>query len=369
MDEKFWRGNLAAAPLPQLLFSFWERKTSGRLRIQGEGAERNLFLSKGDLALAEGFYSETAFTQRLIQNEILTAHQVEDNINYASENKVSFFRALIELGLLSPSQAWEILTEFWQEDLAPLFDWQQADYAFEACSNPSEVRVLAAASTPDFILRGIRGMKNFSLIESSLPADAESLQVLSPSYADTLKLDPHERYILGLLQHTPRLQDLYAQSQLGKQETKRVIFAFLQVGLAGLAQQKNNKAKPLPELSSAGLEKIWSEFNDKCSYIFKYISKEIGPVALNVLEKALDEVRAKLGPPLQGLELRGGDGRIEFKPFPLVSLNVYNEENFRNFVRLLNEILMAEVLAVKKTLGNAHEAAVVKNLERIGEPT
>jgi hypothetical protein len=261
------------------------------------------------------------------------------------------------------------LTNFWQEELVPLFEWRQGDYVFEAGSNLPEAQVLAVASTPDFIIRGIRGMKNFSLIESSLPADGDSLRVLSPSYADALKLDPHERYILGLLQHTPRLQDLYAKSQLGKQETQRVIFAFLQLGLAGLPQQKNDKAKPLPEFSSAGLEKTWSDFNDKCSYIFKYISKEIGPVALNVLEKALDEVRAKLGPPLQGLELRGGDGRIEFKPFPLVSLNFHNEENFRNFVRLLNEILMAEVLAVKKTLGNVHEAAVVKNLERIGEPT
>jgi len=369
MDENFWSGNLAAAPVAQLLFRFWERKTSGRLRIQAGGAEKKLRLLKGDLALAEDFCSETGFAQRLIHNEILTGPQVEETANYARVNKISFFRALIERGLLSPSRAWEMLTDFWQEDLAPLFDWRQGDYVFEAGSNLPEAEVLAVAFTPEFIIRGIRGMKNFGLIESSLPAGGDSLRVLSPSYADTLKLDPHERYILGLLQHTPRLQDLYAQSQLGKQETQRVIFAFLQVGLAGLPQQKNNKAKPLPEFSSAGLEKIWSDFNDKCSYIFKYISKEIGPVALNVLEKALDEVRAKLGPPLQGLELRGGDGRIEFKPFPVVSLNLYNEENFRNFLLFLNEILMAEVLAVKKTLGNAHEAAVVKNLERIGEPT
>jgi hypothetical protein len=34
---------------------------------------------------------------------------------------------------------------------------------------------------------------------------------------------------------------------------------------------------------------------------------------------------------------------------------------------VLNEILTAEVLAVKKALGNAHEAGVIKSLERIGE--
>lgn len=367
MDENSWRENLAATPLAQLLFRIWERKKSGHLRIQGDGVEKNLCFSKGDLALAEGFISERDFQTKLMLTHILNSQQVEESISYARENKISFPRALVECGLLSPSRAWEILTDFWREDLIPLFDWPQADCVFDSGTNPAEAQIFTAVSTLAFILQGIRRMKNFSLIEAFLPPDTESLQVLSPAHADILKLDAPEKYVLNIIQPSPRLQDLYAQSQLGKKETQRVIFTLFHLGLAGLSQQKN-KLRPPAELSSAGLEKIWSDFNDKCSYIFKYTSKEIGPVALNVLEKALDEVRAKLGPPLQGLELRA-DGRIEFKPFPLMSLNLYNEESFKNFIRVLNEILVAEVLAVKKTLGNAHEAAVVKNLERIGEPT
>lgn len=327
--------------------------------------EKNLYLLKGDLALTEGCFSEEDFGKRLMLNNILTSEQVGEATRYAREKKISFPRALVERGLLPPSRAWEILTDFWREDLVPLFDWPQAEYVFDSNSNLPEARIFTVASSPEFIAEGIRRMKNFSLIEAVLPSDSESLQVLSPAHADLVKLEAHEKYVLNIIQHSPRLEDLYTLSQLGKKETQRVIFALLNLGLAGLSQQKN-KVKPPPELSSAGLEKIWGDFNDKCSYIFKYISKEIGPVALNVLEKALDDVRAKLGPPLQGLELRV-DGRIEFKPFPLMSLNLYNEENFRNFIWVLNEILVAEVLAVKKTLGNAHEAAVVKNLERIGE--
>ena len=367
MNENSWRGNLASTPLPQLLFRIWERKESGGLRIQGQGAEKNILFSQGELSLAEGFFSEEDFARRLITRNILPSEQVEETSRSACENKTSFLRALVERGFLPASRAWQVLTDFWQEDLAPLFDWPQADFVFDSSPAIPEAQVYAVASTPEFIIQGIRGMKNFYLIEAFLPSDSASLQVLSPAYADFLKLDAPERYVLTILPHAPSLQGLYSISQLGKKETQRVIFALLHLGLAGLAQPRN-KVKPPPDFSSAGLEKIWSDFNDKCSFIFKYISKEIGPVGLNVMEKALDEVRTKLGPPLQGLELRA-DGRIELKPFPLLSLNLYNEESFKNFIRVLNEILVAEVLAVKKTLGNAHEAAVVKNLERIGEST
>jgi hypothetical protein len=208
-------------------------------------------------------------------------------------------------------------------------------------------------------------MKKVDLIGNFLPAETEAVQLLSPAYADHLHLAPHEKYVLGILRVSPRLSDVYAQSQVGRWETQKALFAFLTLGLAGLSPTPN-QTKPSPELSSAGLEKIWSGFNDKCSYIHRYISKEIGPVGLSVLEKSLEEVRMRLSPPFQGLELRT-DGRVEFSPFPLMSLTLFTEDSRKQFIRVLNEILMAEILAVKKTLGNAHEAGVVKSLERIGE--
>jgi hypothetical protein len=279
---------------------------------------------------------------------------------------MSYPRALVELSIFPPSRVWESLFEFWMEELFPIFDWQKEEFTFDPAVAVAEARIFVLTSTLNFILRGIRRMKNHDLIASGLPADAPSVRILSPAHAAALHLAPHESYVLGLLQHNPRLSDVLALSQLGNRETKKVLFALFSLGLAG-PSQPSQRARPSPELSSAGLEKVWAEFNDKCAFIYKYISKEIGPVAWSVLEKSLDEVRTRLEPPLHALALRT-DGRIEFKPFPLMSLNLFTEETRTTFVRMLNEILVAEVLAVKKTLGNAHEAAVVRNLEKIGEP-
>jgi hypothetical protein len=366
MAEEIGRGNLVVTPFPRLLFRIWEKQDSGRLSIRTGGFEKSVFLIKGDLALVEGHFSGELFLKSLLSAQVLTALQAEKCSSDSRENKISYPRSLIEQEIASPSRVWGWLTEFWMEEIWGEFDRPRADLTFQLGMPPQESQVYAIFPTPTVILDGIRRMKNHSLIEAALPKETEFLQLLSPTHANHFPFAPHEKHVLRMLRQSPRLGDLYALSQIGKRETQKALFAFLTLGLAGVSPAAG-AAKAPPELSSAGLEKIWSGFNDKCSYIYKYISKEIGPVGLSVLEKALEEVRARLAPPFGGLELQA-DGRIELGPFPLKSLPLVSEETRKNFIRLLNEVLVAEVLAVKKALGNAHEAAVIRNLEKMGEP-
>jgi hypothetical protein len=366
MDEDLWRGDLTETPVAQLLFHFWERRKSGTLRLENKGTSQALLFSRGELALAQGYFSEDGFLRRLMSARLIGVLQAEECAGYARQSALSLPRALIEREVLAPGRVWELLTEAWLEECLPLFDWPQGKFVFEPAAEVPAARLFLTVSTLEFILRGIRRMKNYGQIETLLPPEAESVKVLTPAYAGLIPLSPPERHILGLLQESPRLFELYSQSQVGKRETQRIVLALLSLGLAGFPQSPSRLKSPA-EISSTGLEKIWTDFNDKCSYIFRYISKEIGPVALSVLEKALEEVRSRLAAPLQSLELRA-DGRVEFKPFPLMTLNLFNAESRQNFIRVLNEILVAEVLAVKKTLGDAHEAAVVKGLEKVGEP-
>jgi hypothetical protein len=365
MTEDIWRGRLAETPLPLLFFHFWERRKSGALRLRGEAGERDFLISRGEQALAEGFFSEDLFRKRLMASRVLGVLQMEECANFAHEYGISLPRALIERGALGADRAFELVVDSWLDECLPAFDWPDGDFAFEPEAEVRAARIFTVVPTLEFILRGIRRMKNFNQIEACLPLETETVQVLSPSHAGHAPLTPSERHVLRLLHESPRLQTLYTESQLGKREAQRAVWALLALGLAGLPQSAG-KVKPPADVSSGGLERTWSDFNDKCSYIFRYISKEIGPVAMNVLDKALDEVRPRLAPPLQSLDLRS-DGRVELKPFPVAALNALQSESRRALVDILSEILVAEVLAVKKTLGNDHEAAVVKGLEKVGE--
>lgn len=365
MTEDLWRGRLAETPLPVLLFHFWERRKSGALHLRSEAGERDLLISVGEQALAEGFFSEDLFRRRLMASRVLGVLQMEECANFARERDLTLPRALIERGALGPDRAFELAAESWLDECLPAFDWPDGEFVFEPEAEVRAARVFAVVPTLDFILRGIRRMKDFSVIEGCLPPETEAVQVLSPGHGAHVALTPAERHALRLIRESPRLLTLYADSQLGKREAQRAVWALIALGLAGVPRSTGKVRQPA-DVSSGGLERSWGDFNDKCAYIFRYISKEIGPVAMNVLEKALDEVRPRLAPPLQDLEIRS-DGRVELKPFPVVALNSLHPDSRRALLDILSEILVAEVLAVKKTLGNDHEAAVVKGLERIGE--
>jgi hypothetical protein len=114
------------------------------------------------------------------------------------------------------------------------------------------------------------------------------------------------------------------------------------------------------------MDRIMGLFNAKCAFIFKYISKEIGPVAFHIIGKSLDEVRGRLDATFQTAELQP-DGRLELKSMIRVSANIVGDDGRRSMLRSMDEILAAEVLVVKRTLGPEHESALVRGLERLGE--
>lgn len=113
-------------------------------------------------------------------------------------------------------------------------------------------------------------------------------------------------------------------------------------------------------------DKIVDVFNDKFSYIYKYISKELGPVAFNVVEKCLEETKFHLSPLFREIKF-DAEGRIEINSIPKANITFASGEAKMNLIKDLNEILAAEVLVVKKNLGNEHESLLIKNLEKIGE--
>lgn len=366
MEENSLQGNIAQIPFPHLLFEIWQKEKSGHLRIQKDRVEKRLSFEKGNIVIERESFPEIDFLKTLVEKKIIGVPEHKKCEDYASQNKTSLLRALIELDIFSASGLWKLIEDFFKADFFSFFDLSKAVFLFNPEPLPRQCPLLSCIQTLPLILEGVRQMRNFELIEAFLPDCTEILQILSPYYLNLISLEPHEKYLLSALDNNS-LKNIYHSSEIGKKESQKIVFALLSLGLVGASGEKNRN-KRLTEFSSAELDKILSAFNDKCSYIYKYISKEIGPVALNVLEKCLDEIKAHLGPLFQKIEL-SPDGTIEMKSILRTNTTLSNLEKEKNFIRGLNEILAAEVLTVKKTLGNDHERALVKNLEKIGEPS
>ena len=107
---------------------------------------------------------------------------------------------------------------------------------------------------------------------------------------------------------------------------------------------------------------VLTTFNQMYGFVFRYMVREVGPIAENVLEKYLAGLRDARKPVFGGVKLLN-DGTLA----PAVierNLNALPEDQRRpQLVDALNELLYAELLAVKRTLGAEHEANIVRALK------
>jgi len=364
MKEIAFSGTLAETPFPQVLFKIWQNERSGRLRLQKGPEERSLYFDKGHIVVENETFSDSDFLAALVKKKVIEPEEGEACRRFAQEHGASLIKALSELGLISPQLLWKLIESFFARQLFSLFDLPRGDFFFEPGDQVQDHHRFGLLQTHAFILQGVRRMQNSWIMEQFLPAEDRAIQVSAPYFLHLLNLEAHEKYALEILGNASTLKSFYDRSELGKKESQKILFAFFNLGIASVVD-KNQKAKATAECFAFDPGKIQESFDEKCAAIYKYVSKELGLVAQNVLNKCLEEIRPSLGPLFQKMQLLP-DGRIEVDAAVKMSVNHLAEDLFKNLVKGYEEILMAEVLAVKKSLGNVHESALVKNLEKVG---
>ncbi len=365
MEDFRHQGNLKDIPFPHLLFRLWQSEKSGCLKVKNAESEKHLYFSKGNIAVDRGFFPGKQFLKVQVEKNILDLTLVEECERFANQNKCTLVKAFHELGSFSPSQIWKLMEDYIKTNFFPLFDCWQAEYLFESGYLPRLTEVLFTIPSLGFILQGIRQMTDYELIKTHIPQENESVQISSPEYLTSLNLDSPEKYVLASLEKSKSLKNVYNLSELGERQTQKIIFAIYSLGLIEPSQKKTQE-DIRKHRSPLEMDKVLEAFNQKFSYIYKFISKKLGPVAYNVIEKCLEETKPHLSSLFQNIKF-DNEGKIEKHSLLKSNISLINGETRINLIKDLNEILASEVLAVKKNLGNEHETLLIKNLEKIGE--
>jgi len=352
------------ATFPQILFSVWESKNSGCLLLRAKTKQKTIHLKEGDIAIVKDSFNESSFLHDLLEKKILNSSSVKKYESQSQKARLPLFTFLLDSEILSPTQLWKQMERFAKEELFPFFNLFPVESSFTAEGAPQEPSVLLTIPTLDLLHEGVYHVQNLEIIDAHIPKETMCIQKLSSYHSDLIQLKPFEKYVLRILRNMSDLQDIYASSALGLKATKKAIFALFSLGLLGSSTMATPN-KPLQEFSAAELHKIFDTFNTKCSYIFKYVSKELGPVALNLLEKSIQDTKPHLSPHFKNIRLNM-DGKIDWQSVQKSNIILSDRKTRLKIIKSLNEILSAEILAVKKTLGNESESILVKNLEKIG---
>lgn len=366
MDDRLLSEEFAGAPFIKVLAEIWRQGLSGSLYVKAGGASKCLSFERGTLLLDSVSFEERDFLRYLLTSgaaDLIALARVEE---HAQKAEVSSLRAFVETSVFGPERLCEHLEAFAREEALALVAGGGAEREFHARSGPPARVYVDAVDIPGILLEGVRRMADDEALTAALPAANETIRRLPASSAGAFGLSRAERYVLGLLEPPRSLAEICAASDIGEAATRRGLLAALLLGLAGAAGPKPKTAKLGADLSLAGMDRLLGLFNAKCAYIFKHVSKEVGPVALPLVGKALDEIRGRLDPAFQTAVLKP-DGRLELKSLLPVKANIVGDECRRSMLRSMDEILAAEVLVVKRTLGPEQEAALVRSLEKIGE--
>jgi hypothetical protein len=364
--ENIWlHGNLSDIHFAELLSHIWKTERSGHLEITKDDEKRGADFFDGQVVVTKNSLDEKLLLEIIAEWGLAPKSSLKKFDDVIGESNHSLIQAILEEGLFPPFRLWECLVDCQKKSLFPLFDWDQAEYFFDPEKLIQKHEILMRFTTPDLILQGIRQMTNETLIQSLAPDDNKSIEIRTTEVPCQTGLNPPEEYVLSLAACLKGLKSVYTTSVLGETETQKIMLSFFNLGMVGFPEKKKT-GHTSQEISKTDIYGIMDAFNEKCSYIFKYISKEIGPVAVNILENCIEDTKPLLSPILANAKLTP-DGKIETNTVIKGGIALSGEEIKAQLLPGLNEILVTLVLAVKKTLGNEHESILVKNLKKIGE--
>lgn len=366
MDDWFMSEEFARAPLARVLAEIWRQGLSGSLYVRAGGVPKCLSFERGALVLDSASFEEKDFLRFLLttgETDLIALTRVEE---HAQKSGGSSLRSLVETSLFEPERLWTLLHAYARDEALSLVEGGGAEREFHSRGGPAPRVYVEAIDVPGLLLESARRLKDEAALDAVLPGPGETVRRLPAFSPDAFGLSLTERYVLGLLDPAKTVEELCDASDLGTAATRRALYALFVLGLAGTAVSKPKTAKLPGDLSLAGMDRVLAHFNAKCAFIFKHVSKEIGPVAFNLVGKALDEVRDRLDPAFRSADLQP-DGRFEFKSPLRVNANIVGDDCRKSLLRSMDEILAAEVLLVKRTLGPENESALVRSLERLGE--
>jgi len=355
------KGDLSEVPFSFLLFQLWQSRSTGILRVE-EDLDKSFYFQEGEIALAESRFQKEYFFDYLGGKDGIDPLRLKNIREKATEKTFPPVRTLIEGEAVRPDRLWVELKEFLLDEISQVFDWGKGQYSFDKETTVDLSDILLTVPALEVIQYGCRKMKNFEIIYAQLPEKNESFHLIT-DIAKTVRLQPEEHYILRSMKGQANLLSLYKRSALGEKETQKIFFLLLSLGFI---QKDHPVIQPRRPLSgeTEDLRKILSDLNEKSSYIFKYMSKEIGPVSQNVLKKSLDDIRDHLSPVFKEVHF-DANGRFDDKKIwerAALASQPYKQVDIQGD---MNEILAAEVLAIKSTLGDEHETQLIESLEKL----
>ena len=370
-------GDLKEGDIYSILYYIFKNSISGTLVINAENVEKKMFMENRKIVFAASNGKEDSLGDYLLKNNLIDKDIYHKTGQYMEKNNKRFGRALIELGYFNYEQLWTWIPNHLQAIVSSFFDIKSGTYRILTGLERQKENIVLDMDILSVIVEGMRGFESTSFLEKKF-SDIEHLYVTDSRTMTQLDLKPYEIHVFDLVRRGPHMKDILKRSELLEFDTLRLLYLFLTLEI--ISPQKNAKTKEKSGISTVketwegrginvstfnSFEEALRYYNMKYEIIYKVMLKEIGPISLSLLLKAVEDIMEKLPSYFQKIQLNP-DGTIN-EELILKSVWYHDfDEHIGEFVRGLEEILYTEIYAVKKHLGVEYEQQVLKWINGIG---
>jgi len=356
-------GKLKALSISDVLEFLRVLNRRGVLTLSQGSRESYLLVRDAKVVSAASDGEHGNLADYLFQNGQITHDQHEAVLERERKGeRVS--RVLIEFGILNPRELCEALRCQTQTIVCGLFEWEQGEFSFREGEESFAHGIEVDLPIPDLIADGIRTVKNTHLFAQRMPSEGSVFEAILPVELKTpVALETHERYVLGLIDGSRSLSDVVHASEIGKTETLRVIFLLFSMGY--LKVKATQAATEQKDSRDAEMLPLIRRYNEMFAYLHHYLVREVGPIGEAVLGRYFEDQK-KSQATLLSEERLGRDGTLDERIL-VRNLGVLgNGKQAERLIDGLNELLYAELLAVRRTLGPGHEGRAVQGLRELG---
>lgn len=363
-------GSLAERSVPSIFFAMYKQFIDGTLLINAGDCRKKFSVFNRKVMFASSSLVSDSFGAYLLKNRLIDDDKLQSAEQYRIERQVRLGRALLELGFLEADDLWRWIKNHLKEIVFSTFSIKEGEYEILADCTPEDENILLDADIPLLLVEGMRNLEAGEYIDLK-SEEIDKFYIYNVDLVSKLELRPYERHILDLVRKNTTVKGIIEKSELLEPDTWRILNLFLILEIISTEEPTEKRVDPedeknvIPCGTFASFEEALRHYSSKYELIFRTLSKEIGPIAHSILSKAIANIVGSLPSFLRKVQLET-DGSLR-KDIIIKSLWYHDFDTYiGEFLRGLEEILYAEIYAVKEHLGVEYEQQILRWINQLG---
>ncbi len=359
MENKELKGKLKPLGLPDILEFLKMTEKTGELILTKGSLQKTLYVDNGDVRFASSNLEEERLGDILLRDGLITRKQFDESAERLGEGKRQG-TVLVEMGAISPKMLWEAVRSQIKEIVYGIFDWETGDYVFVEKELESHETITVNIGITRLVVEGIRRVSNRSLFDKRLPSSEIVLEP-NPESDPGIEFEEYENHVINLIDGERTVNEICDLSEIGQFETHKVLYILISIGYVNIKRGELEPQKVEKDRAEQEeLQEVLKSYNKMFSYIYRYMIREMGPIADHLKQKHIESLEeggnAHI---LKGLKFEEKGG---FDPETFMD-ELGDDASRKDVIKVLNELLYKELLAIKKTLGDEHEKHVYNTIK------